>query len=855
MSTPTSTPAPADKGPKRLKPHQLAIGIGCFMGLFTLVSGILPQITHWHGTKQPSREVFENIPGALQVAFYTVIPVMLVWGAFAFADRMRNWERGAPDRRRTTPKNVKRRLADFRAGVYMRTLLRDSAAGLMHSMIYFGFLALLGVTTVLEVDHQLPEDLKFLHGKVYLAYSSFGDFAGLAFVGGIVWAIVRRYVQRPYRIRIKTKPEHALILGTFLVIGVSGFLAEATRIAEIGQPSYEKWSFIGYPLSNLFTGISPAGLGDVHLWMWIAHVVSFVVFLALLPITMLRHIFTSPLNMYLKDRERPKGAMRAMPNLTETSLETFGASVVEDFTWKQLLDTDACTMCGRCTSVCPAHATGKPLDPREIVLKTGEVMAASAAHSHVSPPIGTDVEITISSNSLFERITAEEIWSCTSCRACDEICPVNIEILDKILDMRRYLSLMESNFPAELGNAYRAMENQGNPWGMNQGERGDWADGLDVAIVDPGQPITAEYLYWVGCAGSFDDKNKKVTQAMAKLLRRAGIDVAILGPSEMCTGDSARRSGNEYLFQMLAMPNVEMLNGMGVKKIIAQCPHCFNTLKNEYPQLGGNYEVIHHTQLLENLIETGALDVSQASLEERITYHDSCYLGRHNDVYIAPRKVVGSIKGIEIVEMQRNGTKGMCCGAGGARMWMEESIGTKVNDERAMEAISTGASRVATACPFCYIMLDDGVKAAGKEEHEVKVADIAIHLLDAIEAGERKLAEQDAPLARETTAVLSPFASMAASSAASAPSAVATIDNLKLVVGIGPKNEEVLVAAGITTFELLAALTVQQIQDILPDTQDARVAREDWIGQATKFAEAKANGVDPATIAEGNQVT
>jgi Fe-S oxidoreductase len=534
-----------------------------------------------------------------------------------------------------------------------------------------------------------------------------------------------------------------LALGSLLIIGLSGFGSEMFRIAlstaQGEDMSWEKYSFIGYPLSQTVDGMSVSALEGWHRGWWIAHVVAFIVFLAILPVTMLRHMFTSPLNMYLSDKDRPKGAMKPMPNLMETELESFGASVVEDFTWKQLLDTDACTMCGRCTSVCPAHATGKPLDPREIVLKTGEVMAASAA-GNVTPPLATDSEITISSNSLFERITAEEIWACTTCKACDEICPVDIEILDKILDMRRYLSLMESNFPSELGNAYRAMENQGNPWGMNQGERGDWADDIAaVTVVDPGEPLEAEYLYWVGCAGSFDDKNKKVTQAMAKLLTRAGIEVAILGPSEMCTGDSARRSGNEYLFQMLAMPNIEMLDGMGVKKIITQCPHCFNTLANEYPQLGGKYEVVHHTQLLEQLIADGRLDVSEATLEERITYHDSCYLGRHNDVYIAPRKVVGSIKGIEVVEMGRNGTKGMCCGAGGARMWMEESIGVKVNDERALEAISTGATRVATACPFCYIMLDDGVKAAGKDEDEIKVADLAIHLLDAIEAGERRV--------------------------------------------------------------------------------------------------------------------
>ncbi|MCX6531074.1 MAG: heterodisulfide reductase-related iron-sulfur binding cluster [Actinobacteria bacterium] len=754
-----STDAPVTK---RFKPYQLSIAFGVGIGTFTMISGIIPQLTGSKSTSLIHREVFGGIPTALQVAFYTVIPMMLIWGSLRFADRVRNWERGAPDKRKTTTKNVKRRLADYRSGVYMRTLLRDSAAGLMHSMIYFGFLVLLGVTTVLEIDHQMPEALKFLHGDVYRGYALTGDVAGLVFTGGVVWAIIRRYIQRPYRIRIKTKAEHALILGVLLAIGVTGFGAEMFRIAQ-GQAAgvnldHERWSVVGYPLAQLVNGASAQTLTTWHQGWWVAHVLTFIVFLAILPITMLRHMFTSPLNMYLKDRERPKGAMKAMPNLTETSLESFGVHVIEEFTWKQLLDLDACTMCGRCTSVCPAHATGKPLDPREIILKSGEVMAATAAHApggKVSPPLSADAEIKIGANLLFERITAEEIWSCTSCKACDEICPVNIEILDKILDMRRYLSLMESNFPAQLGNAYRAMENQGNPWGMSQTDRGEWAKDLDVQILDPGAPFANEYLYWVGCAGSFDDKNKKVTQSMAKLLKRAGIDVAILGPSEMCTGDSARRSGNEYLFQMLAMPNVEMLNTMGVQKIITQCPHCFNTLKNEYPQLGGNYEVIHHSQLLEDLIESGKLDVSNATLEERITYHDSCYLGRHNDVYIAPRKVVGSIKGIEIVEMPRNGTKGMCCGAGGARMWMEEDIGTKVNDERAREAIATGATRIATACPFCYIMLDDGVKGAGKDESQIKVGDIAIHLLDALENGERSIANQSAPLAVSNSATSS----------------------------------------------------------------------------------------------------
>jgi Fe-S oxidoreductase len=719
----------------RVKPSHAVIALGVIVMLITIASGVFGELFGFHDDSEVTREILGNVPSPLVLIFYTLSPLLIIAGAFAFAQRVRNWERGQPDRRATTRKNFDRRRRDFMSGVYMQTLLRDPAAGVMHSLIYFNFIILACVTLTLEIQHQLPESLKFLHGDVYKGYSLLADVSGALFLLGVVWAIVRRYVQRPYRIRIKTKPEHALILGTFLWLGVTGFGAEAFRIALVDRPDFEKWSVIGYPLSTLVEDFS--NLDGWHQGWWVAHVVGFFVMLAIIPVTMLRHMFTSPLNMWLRDRERPKGAMKPLPNLMETELESFGASTIADFTWKQLLDTDACTMCGRCTSVCPAHATGKPLDPREIVLKVGEVMAATAPNGPVSPPIGVDRDITVGADSVFERITSEELWACTSCKACDEICPVNIEILDKILDMRRYLSLMESDFPTELGQAYRSMENQQNPWGMSQGDRADWSTKLDgVEVVEPSGAFDHEYLYWVGCAGSFDDKNRRVSQAVAKLLQRANIDFAILGPSELCTGDPARRSGNEYVFQMLALQNIETLNGMGVKKVITQCPHCFNTLKNEYPQYGGDYEVVHHTQFLEWLIETGRLDLTHAQLDERIVYHDSCYLGRHNDVYLAPRKVIGQLKGVDIVEAPRNGTRGMCCGAGGARMWMEEQVGTKVNDARSRELIATGATRIATACPFCYIMIDDGVKGAGKDEDEVRVGDIAMHLVDAIERGE-----------------------------------------------------------------------------------------------------------------------
>jgi heterodisulfide reductase subunit C/nitrate reductase gamma subunit len=502
---------------RRPRAHQVVLGVGVFVALFTIVSGFVPALTGWHEESPISRHAFVNVPSAMKVAFYGAVAVMLLVVAYLASLRVQNYQRGQPDDRRTTKKNAERRFKDFRAGVWMQTLLRDPAAGVMHSFLYFGFVFLFIATVLLEIDHQLPEDLKFLHGRTYQAYALGADVAGVLFLVGIGWAIGRRYIQRPYRIRIKTKPEDALILGTFLVIGLTGFFTEALRIAHEDMPGFEKWSVVGYPVAQLVDSWSLNALQDAHRWMWTVHVLAFLLFLAILPTTKLRHMFTSPMNMYLRDRERPKGAMKPMPNLMETELESFGAVKIEDFTWKQLFDTDACTICGRCTSVCPAHATGKPLDPREIVLKVGEVMAATG-DPQVSPPVGTVRDINVGADSVFERISPEELWACTSCKACDEICPVNIEILDKILDMRRYLTLMESDFPVELGNTFRSMENSSNAYGMNQGERGDWAASIEgVEIIEPGSPLNHEYLYFVGCAGSFDDRNKKTSRALSKL--------------------------------------------------------------------------------------------------------------------------------------------------------------------------------------------------------------------------------------------------------------------------------------------------------------------------------------------------
>jgi Fe-S oxidoreductase/nitrate reductase gamma subunit len=717
QSTQTALAEQAPPSPKR-KPTatQLIGALGALLGAGTLFLGFLGTLPE-HNEPEVGRVVFGGVPGWLQAVFYVTTAGFIALAGFLFAQRARSWSRGASDNRTGL---WKERLNQLSQGLAMKTLMKDPQAGLMHSMVYFGFLVLFAGTVTLEIDHILPNQFKFLEGTFYLVYSAILDMAALVFLGGLAWAFFRRYIQRPWRLRSKTKPEDAVILGLLAVIGITGLTTEAARIALIGRPDFEIWSFVGYPLSYL---LSHDAAGAVHLASWCIHTAAFLAFLVILPTTKLRHMITSPTNMFMSPRTRPKGAMREMPNLAEVEdIETIGASVVADFTWKQLFDTEACTICGRCTSVCPANITGKPLDPREIVLKVGEVAAAAAG---VAPPVSLTAGIVIDGDSVLQRIRPEEVWSCTTCRACDEICPVNIEILDRILDIRRYLTMMESSFPAELSKAFVAMENQGNPWGLSRERRAAWTEQLDFEVPIFGENTEhAEYLWFVGCAGSYDDRNTAVSQALARLLHGAGIDFAILGPRESCNGDPARRAGNEYLWQQLALSNIETLDKIGVKKIITQCPHCFNTLANEYPQLGGNYQVIHHSQLLAELLRNGSVASPTGAARRRVTYHDPCYLGRHNDIYLAPREVASAAGDVELVEMRRHGTRGLCCGAGGARFWMEEHTGKKVNIERAEEALETGASEIAVSCPFCYIMLDDGIKELGRGD-DVKVRDLA----------------------------------------------------------------------------------------------------------------------------------
>jgi Fe-S oxidoreductase len=654
-------------------------------------------------------------------------------------------------------------------------LLRDPVPGLMHAFVFWGFLVLL-VTTGNYLTNGLVETIVTgipVVGGLLWALAIFGAnvFIGLVLVG-IGYSIFRRIVLRPARLALSR--DAFIILGLIAAVVVTEAFADAFGyVLEPDNPT-RIVAVVAGPLSlvlELFGTEVAAGGFAVFAWV---HVLAVMVFGTYLPYSKHLHIITSEPNTYFRSLE-PRGALRKMDLEADPPPgggATFGAAALRDLTWRHLLDPLACTECGRCMEFCPASYSGKTLSPKHLMeglrdqivaAETALVAAAGAQRAAKGAQNGTnggspdaaaaaDAGISMAKQRALEALSLplvdnaipeEAVWQCTTCGWCVEGCPVLIEHVDTIVEIRRNLVLEESRFPKELTTAFRNMETAGNPWGQPRSARLDWAKGLDVSVLGSqtdgeapagGASAPEGVLYWIGCAGAFDDRNRKVVRAMASLLRQAGIPFWVLGSGETCSGDPARRAGNEYLFQILAEENVATLTAAhdqhGIRTIVASCPHCFNTIQNEYPQFGlTGVEVIHHTQLLETLVAEGRLKPMFGVSHRAIAYHDACYLGRYNGIYDPGRRALESVPGNEIVEMDLHHRKGMCCGAGGARFWMEEHEGRRINHVRTEQALETGAAAIATACPFCLVMLRDG--ANDLQRDDVPVRDVAELLADA----------------------------------------------------------------------------------------------------------------------------
>jgi len=649
--------------------------------------------------QEAAREVYWNIPFVGEPIFYllTVVTIaVFIWGSYRVIRRCLQGHDGKAGSWRPFFKRLFRSI--WATGSDWTVFRTDPYAGFMHLLIFWGMVILFLGTVTIVVDYDIlrwiSPSLQFWHGPVYLWYSLVLDVLGALLIIGTSLALVRRYIIRPPK--LLTKRWDWLFPTWLLVIAITGFLGEGARLAAL-QPEWKGWSPVGLGFGYFLQGLglrSPVGLRAFHLTIWWTHALLALSWIAWIPFyPKVMHIFSAAVNLYFQ-REEPSGILKKLD--VEGAFErgeTLGAVRIEDFSWRDLLDLYSCTECGRCTNICPANMSGKGLSPMLIV---DELRDYSLAHELKKN--GDDAE----GGLVGDVINPEHLWECTTCGACVAACPVMISPLNKILELRRGEVLMADRYPEGFIEVFKGLERRANPWGLPGSSRADWAKDLDVKLMadDP----SVEYLFFVGCAAAFEPRNQRIAQSMVKILNHAGVSFAILGEEETCTGDPARRIGHEYIFQLLAEQLIETLNGYKVKKIITICPHCYNTLKHEYPQLGGHYEVIHHSQLIERLIREGGLKL-QKELKVKAAYHDSCYLGRHNGIYKPPRSILKGLPGLRLVEVRGyHHARATCCGAGGGLLWLEEPPAKRVNELRVSQALEADPDVLVTACPFCMTM-------------------------------------------------------------------------------------------------------------------------------------------------------
>jgi Fe-S oxidoreductase/nitrate reductase gamma subunit len=668
------------------------------------------------------------------VAFLFVLTI--AFAAFSFsAQRLYRFLRIGKDEPRWN--DVPKRLWNLLSiGIAQRKILRDPVAGPLHALVFWGFVVLTvgsaeillaGVFPTLAFRNWLPSGP---HRLFVLSQEGFAIFVLVA----VSVLLYRRIVVKPARLQGDNVHSGDAILILSMIAGLMITLILTSAFDRIIEPRLPMFvQPVSAPVAMLFGWMSPEAASTGRELSWWSHALLILVFLNYLPYSKHLHVIVSLPNTFLSNTSGPGiiGAMKPMDLEVET--DQFGASDVTHLTWKNLLDGYSCTECGRCTAACPANITGKPLSPRKIVINTRERLSEVAptiiggTDTFAEPLFGKPVVAIEAARRLTDTyITEEELWACTSCRACVYECPVSIDQLEIINELRRGLVLTESRFPEEIQPAFESMERNGSPWAFQPADRAKWAEGLEIPTM---AELTArgerpDILFWVGCMGSFDDRAKKVTVAFARILKAAGVRFAILGQEESCHGDPARRMGNEYLYQMLAKQAIETLNGYSVTTVVTSCPHCFHQIGNEFPQFGGMFDVVHHSEYLARLLAEGRVPLNSEDGQKLIvSYHDSCYLGRYNDVYEGPRETIRrALPVVTIAEPVRTRDRGLCCGAGGGRMFMEERTGKRINVERTGELLATGADTLAVACPFCLTMISDGARALGSE---IPVEDIA----------------------------------------------------------------------------------------------------------------------------------